>query len=485
MPHEHQEHDHDRDDKQDDAHQKPQTKVGYPRRAGADAVFKKGSQKRAKEVAQLIGTVERHTSLLTNRLNANDVHADEVDHMKRAVETERTTLLTLIGGLASTDPLVVRAMEATDRLNVVIQRLEALRRAHQSKGATAHERATREGVDVITRVVKETPPGYCDLAPQESSPCELDHAARLRLRTRLTNSVTKARINYGHAVNALHLQTMLAPVPPSMGMEIGKMILGVLFGVLAKGAEFAIAKGVDKVAAKMTKETWMPDPVGIVKDGPGEDSIALAKAVGNKVVEKGLEKMKEAKPGISAEQLSTTAQMAVPVPADTVSFLAGMRTAPDAWADTIILNMDNLLDVDLAALVDALPLTSPEISQPAFEAKIKATVERFKAQVLAVDTAPGTNVRPIQIHWNGKTRHALAAPEKAPNKNMHGEWKHVPVKTGKWTFVRWLDDDMRGMAQARVEEEEGPWASTFMAMANDADFWDIKTLELLAQETAR
>jgi hypothetical protein len=377
-------------------------------------------------------------------------------------------------------------MEASDRISTVVQRLESLEKAHRARAATAADRKEGDSNEILDAGQQRARVGYCDVAPQGVAPCQYDEKTREDLRAQVKEAVAFAHTNWKIALATLHLETKLTPVAPSLQQKLGEALLGVLFGALGSAVKALANKGIDKAAAGLSKDVFDDVTMTSWREGPEPETVALVRKGVDQAVAGGTPLAKEKfKKSMSAVQLSANAVATTQVPADKVGVLKAMISEPEKWATNIVSNVHNLFDEDLAGLAVALPITSPAITQTAFEEKLKDTVHRFEQQVLTVDTAPGTNIRPIQIHWNGKTRMALVAPEKAPNKNMQGEWKHVPVKTGKWTFLRWLDDDMKGMAQARVQEEEGVWAAPFMAMANDAEFWDNKTLELLAQEPVR
>jgi hypothetical protein len=84
---------------------------------------------------------------------------------------------------------------------------------------------------------------------------------------------------------------------------------------------------------------------------------------------------------------------------------------------------------------------------------------------------------------NGSVRQALISPETAANPRLQGEWKNAPTKTGKWKFVRWIDEEMREMAVAKASQRDVT-AAAQVRWAGDANFWDAASMATMVETSS-
>lgn len=451
-----------------------------------DRIWTNKSRKQVKksptqEVEQLIAVLDRATAKVSARLQAGDIDPQEVAPMRYALVQERTDMMDALVKLPSGSPTQLDAFAAVDRLNAVIAKLDALARAHEGRTATATAIPKSENERSDAR---EQARPYCDVAPQQQAPCGLDDVQRRTFRSNLRDSIVKARENWKLAIVTRHIEERLRGDGLGFERALGEALLGILFGLVGAAGKALASKGIDMAAKKMTQTVHDDVSLTTWKQAPDADDVALAKGGAGKGIDLGsdLLKGKLKKGGVSAQQLDAAARSSVAIPADRLGFLAVMKSAPDTWADTILLNMNNLFDDDLVSLAVALPLNSPALSIASFEARINDVLDRFQQQVMAVDLAPIADVRPIQIITPSGIRHALVMPEKKPNNSLHGEWRGTRTKTGRWEFVRWIDEDMRDMAVGRAVQQDITSAA-FARAYNDEGFWSEKSLRQLGSSS--
>lgn len=195
------------------------------------------------------------------------------------------------------------------------------------------------------------------------------------------------------------------------------------------------------------------------------------------------------KESLTTARLAENAQQAVTIPGDRQSFLDSLGQMPLTWRNTVNGQVDQLFDADLAALQVSLPKKAAEMNSHVFAEKIKALLQRYEEQVLAVDTAPINECRPVQVMMPHGVRMALVVPEKTTKSSLGGEWKESPVRTGKWAFLRWVDDDMKDMAMGRAIQQQSNSAydaigtAGMMHQYSDASFWSVASLVELAAQT--
>jgi hypothetical protein len=242
--------------------------------------------------------------------------------------------------------------------------------------------------------------------------------------------------------------------------------------VPAHGASHETSAAKTEHGASRSKETEEAASSHEARPGILEETV---KEVGGKLVDKGADATKE---GIGIKKLAKAAEPTIP--SDRDEFLQTMKNAPDAWKRSITANIDQLFDVDLAALVGGLP-KEEEVSVGKFEAKIGATLQRFDDQVLAIKELSGTHPI-VVVPRQGPVRRALVTKEMRRNPNLHGEWKNADVWTGKWSFVRWIDADMVELAVARSQQIDGNAANTTYRTASDGAFWDEASRNRIAAE---
>jgi hypothetical protein len=111
-------------------------------------------------------------------------------------------------------------------------------------------------------------------------------------------------------------------------------------------------------------------------------------------------------------------------------------------------------------------------------------LDRFENQVvrLGPGTLGGARRAVMVIMPGGVMRTALAQEETISDNDLKGEWKGAPERTGKWSFVQWIDDDMSSMAVARTTADV-PMGEMFKSPF-DASFWSIESLPRLQLESA-
>jgi hypothetical protein len=438
-----------------------------------------------KRVEKMIDKLQRDVQQVTKELDAGAAKVDPslITHMQRVLQEERGALQTALVNLSSGSGLQIQAFATAHEATAVLTRLDAVAAGHQAQARTGlpsvddDERAL-----VLQAAEEEAPAGYCDTAVQGVAPCDLDPTKRDRYRRRVATAVGKARENWKNAIAAAQIEERLKQNTLSFEQKLGELLFGVLFGVLGAGLKALAAKGIDKANTFLTKNAWDEATGFMEARSPDPAMVKLAQRAADSTVEKGIPvaqaKLKE---GITAQQLEAQAKQ--PGPSDRTTFLASLKTLPDQWHDSIIINLEKLFDVDLASLVKALPLDSPILSVDAFETRIKELVTKFEQQVQPVGQMSMNPSRPLKVVTAHGVKHALVAAEQKPNKEMHGEWKSVAVNTGKWRFLTWIDDDMKDMALSRARQTD-EYADAQMKAANDASFWDEQSLRMLAAETS-
>lgn len=438
-----------------------------------------------KRVEQMIGILRRQVDKVSADLDAGAGKIDPtlIAHMRRVLSDERGELLTALTNLPSGSALQMEGFAMSSRVTQVITRLDAIAGAHDGRAAVGiTELQGDDRALVFQAAEEEAPAGYCDTASQGVEPCDLDPSTRDRYRRRVAAAVDKARENWKLAIAAAQIEEKLNKGKLTFEQQLGELLLGALFGVLGAGVKALAAHGLKKVDKALTRNEW-DDAIGVMQPkGVDPDVLKAGQGIVDKTVEKGTpmaqSKLKE---GITAQQLAEQARQ--PTPSDREGFLATLKTAPDQWHDAIIMNLDRLFDADLASLVAAMPLESPKLSLPTFEARIKHLVTSFEQQVQPIGQLSLSHPHPVKVVSAHGVRLALAANERKPNKELHGEWRTVPVNTGKMTFVRWIDDEMKAMAMARARQGDA-YADTQMRAADDASYWDAQSLQVLAAETS-
>lgn len=435
-------------------------------------------------VLQLIELVDRHCAEATDHMNkeAESMDLGLIAHMRDVLRNEQGQLMVALTHLPTGSPLMARAFESADRVPAVISRLQALGRTHESRNSVKDDSTHDEQGIIHERLEKTIPQPYCDTAPQEG-PCYLSVSRRNQLRSVIRDRTQLANTGWTAAINALHIEEKLSQQTLTFEQQLGQVLFGLLFDVISLGAKALIKKGIDKADEALgTSERVYGDV--IVTNGMDPDSAKLAKSTTDHLVGSAspIAKARLAS-GITRTQLATRAAESVNVPSDRDGFLMAMKSGPNTWAATILENVDQLFDSDLEALADGMP-PAQELSQPAFENKLKACLTRFEQQVMPIRKVGMDQTRPVRVVSAQGIRYALVSMESAANERLHGEWKDVAVRTGKWDLVRWIDEDMKDMAIAKVKEFDPTWAMTAMVSPTDTSFWSARALERLAHESA-
>ncbi len=383
------------------------------------------------------------TALLANQA---EHRAEEAEAVRTRIAATRQQMMASTSAVRSGSPVMLRAFDATDRASAIVTRLDAFARG-QIEGMQA--RASKSDAvddDVFAAADERAPRGYCDLpgTPQGSAPCELDPDRRAEYRAVVREAVLSAQIGWSAAINALKVEEKLRTKEISFEQRLGELLFGALFGVLGSAVKAGLNRAIDAGKKALTTDGW--DYPG-QKIGPDADAVTAAKATAGAIVNVGTQAAKEALKGnMSAAALDAEARPTVP--ADREGFLEALKSAPEHWGDAISTRLPKLFDRDLAALVANLP-SKKQLGQKYFEAKITALLSRFQTDVMPV----GDTVRTVRVvDAFRRVRTALVTPELARNMKMHGEWRGALLPTSKWTFIRWVSEDMQDMALSKSEE---------------------------------
>jgi hypothetical protein len=441
-------------------------------------------------VRNMIETLATQTKNARTRLsNVGELTDSDVDAMRSALEAGRSEVMRGMMQLPDRSTLRSKATILGEEVNEVIARLDSVSRAHHARASTKNEQAHDERENIFAQAEKTK--GFCDTAPQEVTPCELDHATRETYRGTVKEAVGELQASWSQAILDCRLAERFKAKPgDSWQQQLGGVLLGLLFGVLGSGAISLASKGIAKASRAFGTTDRIPG-VGDVttpRFTVGEETFANTAAT--KIVT-GVQTsvQAEAKQSLTTMQLAENAKQAVTIPADRQSFLDSLGDLPLAWRRSVNGQVNQLFDADLAALQVSLPAKAAEMNSQVFAEKIKALLQRYEEQVLAVDTAQINECRPVQVMMPHGVRTALVVPEKSSKNSLAGEWKDAPVRTGKWTFLRWVDDDRKEMAMGRAIQQESGSAYEAIATAgmmrnySDASFWTAASLVQLAAQT--
>jgi len=281
------------------------------------------------------------------------------------------------------------------------------------------------------------------------------------------------QINWSAAINSVKVEEKLKKDEVPFSRVLGELLLAVLTDGVSLAVKAAVSKGLDVAEKAMTQVEHVRAAgaeFDLVTHAP---DMELAREIGDKVAAQVPKKLIGA---IHGSELPSRSMEGIVVPDNRDQFLQVMKQAPSKWFSNVVGSVDQLFDADLAALVAGLPDLT-DVSQLAYEDKVKLLLKRYDDQVLAIEPLSQTTVTMVALP-DGTVREALIYPEKKPSTHLHGEWKDSPVNTGKWTFVRWIDDDMRAMAVTRaVTKDKDESISSRVKWAGDAHFWDGVSLE--------
>lgn len=472
-----------------------QAKRSRQREAGVKHGGNTAAEKRARDLIAIVNSQVKTAEEGTSGGKASEISRQKLAAMTTLLVTANGELMEAVVNLPSGSELQLKAFEASERAVAVIDRLESLQRAHAARAATQPEAAQGDAAEMFDKADRRVPLGYCDRpsTAQRQAPCELDPGKRANYRDAIRDWATTVHINWSAAVGAVLLDEKTRPRSVSFEQKLGEVLLGLVFNLLTYGAGTVLKIGFDAATKSAHEDARWNDGVfapGAKADTSDLDMIKKGAELG---ISKGADfletKLKEpAMPDatnaqdegtMSMHDLATRAtKVSASFPADRVGFVAALKDVPSQWSSNIQSNVKHLLDADLAALVVQLPRDA-EIAQSRFERKIEAQLTRFSEQVKAVNRG----VRPVKIVApSGKLRHALIAREEKAEPDLHGEWRGAPVRTGKWTFIRWIDDDLADMAvheamnTGTIHDET---ASFFTAWANDSKFWSDESLTVL------
>lgn len=466
------------------AHHKPHTE-GSSAKPSQRSVGPGAEQQ--KQVRDLISILNSQTKRVLGEIDgakASHIDVGRLDASREMLVSIRGTLMTAATHLPSGSPLQQKAFSAADRASHALEKLDALSRAHHGRSEVGVSEAQQREEDVIAHAREQMPGGYCDLpdAKQGMPPCYLSAAERTNFRIRVMGAIQAEQTNWGLAINSVLVDEKIAPKLSTIEKKLGGALLSLLFMGVSYGAGVAVGAASAKAAQMMTKEH--PEAPGLWQ-GPTEHQVEAVTATAKvaiasttAVVEAQVDKALTTKVLVERAKAAAT----VGVAGGRVGFLNAMKEAPNRWSESLRDNLPELLDADLAALAEKFRAEGTR-SQNQFEEGIRGLLEKFDTQVMAVNHA----VRPVKVITRSGVFHALVAPEEQPNDSLHGEWKGASTRTGKWHFVRWIEDQFADMALERamaggcVGDEK---AAMFVAAASDSQFWDEKSLPLVAAPPA-
>jgi hypothetical protein len=445
---------------------------------------KRGASAAEKRVETLIDILLRHTRQVTTELDAGIGKIDPalIAHKKHVLELERGALLEAATNLPTGSALMMEAFDAAERAGVVITQLKNTSQAHETRAtsAIATEASGADKAEAFESAADGR--GYCDLAPQERAPCELDPATRHQYRQRVIEAVARIQAAWTEAIRNVELKSKLATKEITFEQQLGQILFGLLFDVVGVAAKALVKKGLE-VADKAFGETHQVWGTDLAIGGVAPATKATVEETGNAIVDKGTPLIQaKLTQTLTAQQLAAKAAHESSVPRDEVAFLAAMQQIPLTWRGSINVSVHKLFDADLAGLVVPLERKADALTIAVFQKQIESTLDRFKRQVMSVNAMPLFETRPVQVIMrNGAIRWGLVKAERARNEELRGEWKQVEVLTTKYTFLQWLDDDMKDMAVTKAIHRDVT-AGAFIRAANDARFWDERSLRLLAGE---
>jgi hypothetical protein len=432
----------------------------------------------ATEIEQLLVILDRQLSTIVPRIDgdAGDMEATEIKPMRDALSQERSELMSAVTQLPKGSPLIVKAFEATDNVNRVISRLDALVRARSAGESVREDEHQADRSTAISDAAAQDPDGYCEGANDEVAPCGLPVTKRDKYRREITARVLLASNSWLAAVNALHVEEKLKALTPTFERQVGQLLLSMLFDVVGEVAKGATTKGIDHASKSLVTEIEHEGTFAVTKYGPHPDTTAAMKKGAEKAVSKA-SPVAQQKVGLTAQQLAASA-----APPSRDDFLMTMKSAPTLWANKIVSQLDLLFDDDLAALRNGIP-SGDKLTQPAYEERIRADLKRFEEQVQSLSAL--SPPRLVQVFsQSGQSRYALARPEERSNNALHGEWRGSATPTGKWSFVTWVDDDMKDMALGTAVQRDVTATAATVA-STDAGFWDDRSLQAVTAAIGR
>lgn len=447
---------------------------------------------RPKKPKQRLSEPERRASALAFELNLRLESAEKdlstgkatqqdeagIRAMTDLIDRNRDELGRMVALLPTSAPLQIEAFQLLDRATVVIARLGAVERAAHGH-ANSSAPATSDKERIFQQAAAKGPVGYCDGdGKADHDHCGLKDEERAEYRTKISTTVLQMQINWMAAVNAKKVEELLRSNKVPFEQKLGQALLDLLFSGFGAAAKYAGGKLVSKAVKATTTKTELGTYPGVETNAPSEAVVGAAKKGVDSGIKKGVGAVQKAVTGHkTAKQLHDDA--AVAAPADRIAFIDIMKSAPSTWSSSILDNLNQLYDEDLASLFVSLPNTAP--TQGDFEQWIDSMLTRFDQQVLAVNGAQ----RPIQVVTaGGVLRHALVVSEQRADANLKGDARHSLVDTGKTRFVRWIDDDMSEMAQEHSVQHDPMRAMQEVRRFDDSGFWSDDSLTTLARTPA-
>jgi hypothetical protein len=425
-------------------------------------------------VEQLISAAERNAQQVNDRL-ADVEQVDDVE-LRRFADVlleHRDNLQSLLINLPSGGILQQRVHAAARHVTAELERVETVARAHEGRRLTSRDSVAEGKAVAFREAADRVQGGFCDSAPQGHSPCELDEPTRDRYRRRVRDVAVQMQNSWTAAINAVKVEEKLKKEEVPFSRIFGELVLAILTDGLSLAMKAAVSKGLDVAEKAMTKVEHIRVPGAEFDSIVSAPDMGIAREIGDKVSAQAAKKLMAP---IHASELQSRTMDGIVVPDNRDQFLQIMKTAPGKWYANVVGSVDQLFDADLAALVAGLP-SLDEINQLVYEEKVRHLLKRYDDQVLAIEPLSQTTVTMVALP-NGTIRQALIYPEKQPDAKLRGEWKNSPVNTGKWTFVRWIDEDMREMSVTRaVEKDKDASAAGRVKFSGDGHFWDDKSLE--------
>jgi hypothetical protein len=152
---------------------------------------------------------------------------------------------------------------------------------------------------------------------------------------------------------------------------------------------------------------------------------------------------------------------------------------PETWHRNIASHVDQLFDVDLAALALGLERSQDELSVNAFKNRIDQALLAFSNQVTILDRRTDVTVVGIGMR-DGGVKHALVEPERAASARIRkDEYPSAMVTTGNWVFLRWVDEDLNEAALEHARAHDWSAGASIEAF-DDGRFTEGRTFHPLS-----
>lgn len=411
---------------------------------------------------------------------ATAMNEAEIRSLAAAIEKNRSELLATLERLPTGDPLMMEAFDLNDRAAAILGRLDSMARAQKARTESAPDPAPSdpgENQQVLAKAAARKPVGYCDsYGKQDPVHCGSEKEQRQTWREEVTRIVLTCHTNWSLAIASRGVEERLKKDELRFEQQLGQMLLGLMFMGLGESAKFGVSK-VTKAGAKALTSDVGTFPG--VTEAPDEGDVSLIGKGLQSAAKKGVGAVEKKATGGHKSAAEVRQEAEVKAPADRTAFLAVLKSAPTQWSNAILGNLTQLYDEDLAALSLGLPASAPNVGD--FEKWIDDLLKRFTEQVGAVNR----EIRPMQVVGkNGRARHALVTAELRPDGSLHGDSRNSMVDTGKTRFVRWVDEDMAAMANARSVEEDRMNVMQQAHRFDDAAFWSDDSLEVLARDSS-